>query len=48
VVDGDERSVEIWTPADDFPAVERDRLVWHAPGAAEPFTLELVELFQPL
>jgi Uma2 family endonuclease len=25
VVDGDERMVEVWTPADDFPAVERER-----------------------
>ncbi len=48
VVDGDERSVEIWTPADDFPAIEHERLVWHAPGAREPFTLSLEELFRPL
>lgn len=27
LVDGDERSVEIWTPLDDFPALERERLV---------------------
>ena len=48
VVDGDARSVEVWTPSDDFPALERDRLVWHAPGAGEPFTLGLEELFRPL
>jgi Uma2 family endonuclease len=48
VVDGDERSVEVWTPSDDFPAVERERLVWGAPGAGEPFTLALEELFRPL
>jgi len=48
VVDGDERAVEIWTPSDDFPAVERERLVWHPPGATEPFALALEELFRPI
>ena len=48
LVDGDERSVEVWTPADDFPTVERERLVWQAPGARMPFTLALEELFRPL
>ncbi|MBA3895338.1 MAG: Uma2 family endonuclease [Gemmatimonadales bacterium] len=48
VVDGDERSVEVWTPGDDFPAVERDRLVWRPSGAGGPFTLGLEELFRPL
>lgn len=48
VVDGDERSVEIWTPTDDFPVVERERLMWHAPGAGEPFVLGLEELFRPI
>jgi Uma2 family endonuclease len=48
VVDGDERSVEVWTSSDDFPAVERERLVWHAPGACRPLTLALEELFRPL
>jgi Uma2 family endonuclease len=48
VVDGDERVVEVWTPADDFPAIERDRLVWRPAVVAEPFTLPLEELFRPL
>jgi Uma2 family endonuclease len=48
VVDGDERSVEVWTPADDFPTVEREQLVWHPPGAREPFRLTLEELFRPV
>jgi len=30
------------------PATERERLVWHPPGAREPFTLGLEELFRPL
>jgi Uma2 family endonuclease len=48
VVDGDERTVEVWTPADDFPAIERERLLWRPVVAAEPFTLPLEELFRPL
>ena len=48
VVDGDERLVEVWTPRDDFPAVEPERLVWRPSGAGEPFTLSLEELFRPL
>ena len=48
VVDGDERCVEVWTPRDDFPAVERERLAWAPPGADQPFTLTLEELFRPL
>jgi len=48
VVDGDERSVEIWTPSDEFPAVQRERLAWHPPGAREPFALSLEQLFRPL
>jgi len=48
VVDGDERSVEVWTPRDDFPAVDGVRLVWRPSGADEPFTLSLEELFRRL
>jgi Uma2 family endonuclease len=48
VVDGDEKSVEIWAPSDEFPAIERERLLWQAPGAREPLTLSLEELFRPL
>jgi Uma2 family endonuclease len=48
VVDGDDRSVEIWTPADDFPAVERERLAWQPAGVRRPFTLRLGDLFRPV
>jgi Uma2 family endonuclease len=48
VVDGDERSVEVWTPADDFPAVERERLEWRPAGPGEPFALRLEDLFRPI
>jgi Uma2 family endonuclease len=48
IVDPDERLVEVWTPADAFPAFERERLVWHPAGAARRFTLDLEPLFRPL
>jgi Uma2 family endonuclease len=48
IVDPDERQVEIWTPADAFPAFERKRLVWQPAGATRPFTLEFKQLFRPL
>jgi Uma2 family endonuclease len=48
VVDGDAHSVEVWTPSDDFPRVEREALVWHPADAREPFTLALEELFRAL
>ncbi len=48
VVDGDERSVEVWTPEDSFPVLERERLVWQPPGARVSFSLSLEELFRPL
>src|SRR2546425_687336 len=47
-VDGEERWVEVWTPAAQFPTVERERLVWQPAGAREAFTLELRELFRPI
>ncbi len=48
IVDGDERSVEVWTPGVLFPQVELQRLVWHPSGAAAPFALDLQELFRPI
>lgn len=48
VVDPDERQVEIWSPADSRPVVERERLVWSPAGAARPFELSLEELFRPI
>lgn len=47
-VDGAEQHVEVWTPHAEFPAIERERLVWHPPGAGTPFMLELPELFRPI
>jgi Uma2 family endonuclease len=48
VVDGEERSVEVWTPDDDFPRVERHHLVWQPEGAAAAFQLPLEQLFRPI
>lgn len=48
ILDPDERMAEIWTPADAFPAFERERLVWHPGGATRPFTLALESVFRPL
>ncbi len=47
-VDGEDRWVEVWTPAAQFPTVERERLVWHPAGAREALSLELRELFRPI
>ncbi|MGH7703623.1 MAG: Uma2 family endonuclease [Gemmatimonadales bacterium] len=48
IVDLDERVVEAWTPDDHFPLFERERLVWHPAGAAEPFIHKFAELFRPI
>ena len=48
IVDPDTRSVEVWTPHDELPQVDRERAVWHPPDAAEPLTVDLDELFRPL
>jgi len=48
VVDSADQLVEVWTPDAEFPAVERQQLVWHPAGAGQPFTLELAELFRPI
>jgi len=48
IVDGDERQVEVWTPEDVFPRIERDRLIWQPEEAGAPFTLSLQELFQAI
>lgn len=48
IVDADEYQVEIWTPEDYFPRIERERVTWHPSGAAEPFTIALADLFRPI
>ena len=46
IVDPDQRQVEVWTPADAFPRIERERLRWEPAEASQAFTLELGELFR--
>lgn len=48
IVDADAEQVEVWTPTDHFPRIERSALEWHPAGAGTPFRLELAELFRPL
>jgi Uma2 family endonuclease len=48
IVDPDARAVEVWTPADLFPMVERRQLRWQPAGASASFTLWLEELFRPI
>jgi Uma2 family endonuclease len=45
ILDPQGRTAEVWTPEAHFPAVERERLVWHPEGAAEPFVCALAALF---
>jgi len=48
MVDIAARAVETWTPEATVPAVQRERLIWHAPGAAEPLVLPLSEVLPPV
>ncbi|MCZ6754824.1 MAG: Uma2 family endonuclease [Gemmatimonadales bacterium] len=48
VVDPDKRSVEVWTPADELPRVERERVMWQPAGVGVPFVVDLDRLFQPI
>ncbi|HEV8303620.1 MAG TPA: Uma2 family endonuclease [Gemmatimonadales bacterium] len=48
IVDGEARLAEVWRPQDRFPAIERERLVWHPAGSGSSFALELAELFRPI
>jgi Uma2 family endonuclease len=45
IVDPDMQLAEVWTPDVHFPTIERERLVWHPEGAAEPLVITLAELF---
>jgi Uma2 family endonuclease len=48
VVDPEEQRVEVWTPTDQFPTIEQERLVWRPAEVAESFTMTLAELFRPV
>lgn len=48
IVDGDGQAVEVWTPDQRFPEIERERLMWCPYPDREPLTLDLNELFHPI
>jgi Uma2 family endonuclease len=48
IVDAELHQVECWTPADAFPRLERERLLWHPAGALQPFIIDLAQLFRPI
>ena len=48
LVDGDARSIEVWTPDATTPVVERATVTWHSAGATEALVVGLRELFAPL
>jgi Uma2 family endonuclease len=48
VVDPDRHEVEVWTPDDTLPAVQRERLTWRPEGVEEGVVLDLSDLFRPI
>lgn len=46
IVDADACQVEVWTPTDLFPAIERDRLRWIPAGARTECAIELEGIFR--
>jgi Uma2 family endonuclease len=48
LVDGDARSVEVWTPDATTPVIEHETVTWHPAGATEALMIGLRELFAPL
>ncbi|HEX5438806.1 MAG TPA: Uma2 family endonuclease [Gemmatimonadaceae bacterium] len=48
MVDADARYVEVWTPVDQAPRIEREALIWQPAGVSLPFTLSLSQLFHGL
>jgi Uma2 family endonuclease len=48
VVDPEQHQVEVWTPADTSPRVERERLAWRPVGARRTFEMGLDALYRPI
>ena len=48
IVDPDAKQVEVWTPGDSQPMTQSERVAWSPPGAKEPLTIELPELFRAI
>lgn len=47
IVDIGSRAAEIWTPDATTPEIERQQLVWHPEGAAQPLVISLNEILPP-
>jgi Uma2 family endonuclease len=47
VVDADAQEVEVWTPVDTLPTIERERVTWHPAGASAALEIEVADLFKP-
>jgi len=48
IVDPDRKLVEVWTPNDTQPTVQKDRVVWAPNAAEEPLNIDLAELFKEI
>ena len=46
LVDIDAARVEVWAPAQSFPAIGTEQLSWHPQGAAEPLVIPIADLFR--
>jgi Uma2 family endonuclease len=48
IVDAEAGQVEVWSPDDNLPSIERTRVVWTPPDAGQPLTIDLNRLFRPI
>lgn len=46
VIDAENRLVECWTPAAQFPMIEREELVWHPEGARQGFRVRVEDVVE--
>lgn len=47
LLDIEARAGEVWAPEATLPAIERERLVWHPAGAAEPLVMPVGDILPP-
>ncbi len=47
LVDPERELVETWTPAQLFPVVETERVIWHPEEASQELRIDLAKLFRP-
>lgn len=48
IVDPKAQAIELWTPEATLPTIEKTRVLWTPPEAAEPLQLDVPELFGPI